>query len=194
MTRSQKLRSEIPKTCASIWRIQSAIPESKETESFIGFCFGYTFRTKKNLKDEAEKFPEGTVLCSSGLVAGKQHIEWILRQAAESWAAGSFLAKNKSIDLLIRISCQRQITKALQASALGQVSEVIAFGLPRFKQSQCLVESRLVELGAIRNDQVIDLDDKKVKYLLKFHRLPRWITPYQLPGFLLEKSASLVLL
>jgi hypothetical protein len=121
-------------------------------------------------------------------------MEWILRQAADSWAARSFLAKNKSIDLLIRISCQRQITKALQASALGQVSEVIAFGLPRFRESLSSIESRLAELGAIRNDQVIDLVDKKVKYLLKFHGLPHWITPYQLPGLLLEKSASLVLL
>jgi len=93
----------------------------------------------------------------------------------------------------MRISCQRQITKALTASGLSNVSEVVVFGLSKDKETLDIAEEKLVELGGIRNDDIINLDQKRLQFLTKFHGLPDWITSAQLPYLLVEKSAGLVL-
>jgi hypothetical protein len=103
------------------------------------------------------------------------------------------LANNKSIDLLMRISCQRQITKALAASGLGNVGEVIVFGLCKYGESLDTAEEKLVDLGGLLTDDIINLDSRRLNFLLKFHGFPNWITSSQLPDLLVEKSAGLVL-
>ncbi len=173
------------------WRIETL--ERNGPHAFLGFCSGYKFTTTKNLKEAAANFPQGIAICSSQLVAGASHVEWILRQAAESWVAGLSLANNKSIDLLMRISCQRQITKALEASSLGNVSEVVVFGLCKSQGSLDTVEEKLIELGGLPNDNIINHDQKRLKFLKEFHGLPDWIISDQLPWLLVEKSAGLVL-
>lgn len=175
------------------WRIVTSCPEKDKQISFFGFARGYKFQKRQDLRDTAKSLPEGIALCSARFVAGPTHVEWVLRQASESWVRDLFLARNRSIDLLMRLTCQRQISIALAASGIDSTSEIILLGLRSKFFSGLSIEQKLTELSAQRYDKILDLDSRKMNFLKSFHSLPEWVTAAQIPFFLLEKSAGLVL-
>ena len=66
--------------------------------------------------------------CDIEIIAGPEHIEGVLNQAAEYWDRNETLAKNRSIDLLMRITCKKQIIEAVSASGLSRTGAVAIFG------------------------------------------------------------------
>lgn len=160
--------------------------------SYYGFGRGYLFERPTDLTTISKSLPEGTAVCSSMFVAGIDHLEFVLRQAAEYWARGYFLARNRSIDLLMRITCQRQISRALEVSGVREISEVAVYGLSRGEASVSSSEEMLTELGAIRNDAKLELNPQKLSFLKKFHQLPEWVPRDRLALILQEKALGLV--
>ena len=160
--------------------------------AFLAFRRAYRFPKTSDLRNLATRLPQGSVVCSPSLIAGKSHLDSILEQAAEYWARGMFLARNKSIDLLMRLTCQSQISKALEASAIASCNNVALFGLVRDSTGIANSEKLMSELGEIRDDSLMDLNTNKIRFLHQFHSLPDWVEKEKIPQLLQEKSAILV--
>jgi tRNA threonylcarbamoyladenosine modification (KEOPS) complex Cgi121 subunit len=173
------------------WRISIRSEDLKEA-TLLGFGRAYRFSKTKDLRKAVTGLPEGIAACSPSLIAGKRHLESVLIQSAEYWSRGIFLARNKSIDLLMRLTCQDQISRALQASAIDNCREVALIGLAKDDSDIAISERLMSKLGGIRDDSLMDLDSNKMKFLLRFHSLPSWIEQDKIPQLLQEKSAILV--
>jgi tRNA threonylcarbamoyladenosine modification (KEOPS) complex Cgi121 subunit len=174
------------------WKIQPNYGVQNNENLYLGFGRGYEFLETRNLQKMTSRLPEGSVISSPSIVAGKEHLYLILIQCAEYWNRGILLARNKSIDLLLRMTCQNQISKAIEASELQRRKDVALFGLVKEHTQIDLAERLILELGGKRNDSILDLDSKKLRFLLYFHSLPSWVDRKSLPELLQEKSAILV--
>ncbi|MCL4519120.1 MAG: hypothetical protein M1587_07985 [Thaumarchaeota archaeon] len=171
------------------WTIELRVGDTE----MIGFAAGYGLREESDLTGFARNLPEGVTICSPLLVAGISHIEGILKQAAEYWNRKIQLARNKSIDLLMRISCRRQISEAVELSGLRKTSSLVAFGIvPTTKDVESLLKELSAKLGAERSDSLIDLNQEKIKFLREVHSLPEWMNEDQISPILLERSVLLV--
>ncbi|MGI0091627.1 MAG: KEOPS complex subunit Cgi121 [Nitrososphaerales archaeon] len=159
-----------------------------------GFARAYKLGRYFDLREVSKKLSGGTVICSPSLLAGREHIEAILVQAKEYWSRNQFLARNKSIDLLMRATCKRQISEAVSASGISNVDRVALFGLIEKAESIDESESTLMsQVGTLkRRDELLLLDSQKVKFLKKFHGLPNWLERDQLLSMLRESSVTLI--
>lgn len=160
----------------------------------IEFMMSFKLNEQVDLHSTAKSCPEGIVLCSPVLIAGSGHIEGILSQAKEYWTRGEALARNKSIDLLMRITCKKQILEAVDSSGLSNAESVAIFGYADGKgQIEKSIEAiRLLANGLERCDELLGMSEKKGAYLRKFHTLPKWMNDDQVVVALKEKSALLV--
>jgi tRNA threonylcarbamoyladenosine modification (KEOPS) complex Cgi121 subunit len=147
-----------------------------------------------DLTSIARTLPEGIVICSPMLVAGREHIDGILNQAEALWFKGAALARNKSIDLLMRITCRNQISDAIALSGLSWTASLAMFGLvnsvDEVRDAEKSVSSFAGRLE--RNDRSLLLDAKKMDYLKKLHSLPENLSADQIVVALKEKSVLLV--
>lgn len=171
----------------SIWSIQ----QHSNSASF-GFARAFRFRLNQDLSHVARGLVEGVAMCTPRYIAGPEHARRILIQASEYWKRDMKLARNKSIDLLMRITCQSQISTALKLSKVSDAKQIGLFGLVENAGDAELSMSKLLALGAIRDDSLLKLDPRKEIFLKKFHNLPKWCTGNQVLDLLEEKSVLLV--
>jgi len=169
---------------------------SKTTQrDTFGFQMAYQLGGSFDVRSASKRLPESVIICSPIFVAGPDHIDGILSQAKEYWQRSETLARNKSIDLLMRITCQRQIADALTASGISNTDALAIFGLVKteteIKDAVDIIRSVAKDMK--RNDKLLSLDNEKQKFLQKFHTLPRWLSKDQLVVALKEKSVLLVL-
>ena len=136
--------------------------------------------------------PEGIVLCDSNLIGGRDHAAYLLTQTAESWSRKLFLARNRSIDLLMRITSQAQITNAISASNVARAKNIALLGLAASNTQIDQIDHALKSKGAMREDDVLKMTKNKEKFLRRFHSIPKTIMASQLPSFLAEKSVLLI--
>jgi tRNA threonylcarbamoyladenosine modification (KEOPS) complex Cgi121 subunit len=188
MTKSNKRCYDVS---SGLWGINPASDESG-SNTVYGFGRAYEFPGKRDLRKITNQLPEGIVICSPSMIAGEDHLLSVLIQSAEYWNRRIFLAKNKSIDLLMRITCQNQISKAIEASGLESCDDVCLFGLARQPTDIFESERKIEELGGRRMDKLLDFDPKKERFLRQFHMLPSRIDRNRIPQLLQEKSAMLV--
>jgi tRNA threonylcarbamoyladenosine modification (KEOPS) complex Cgi121 subunit len=173
------------------WKIERLFELENET-MFFAFESAYRLPKPMDLREFTTWLPEGVVVTSPYLIAGKDHIRSVIIQTAEHWVRGISLARNKSIDLLMKVTSQDQISKALRASGIDSCKEVALFGLTN-NQEQIETSHNLIKrLGGLRDDTLLDLDFEKVAFLKGFHSLPSWIEKDSIPKLLQEKSALLV--
>ena len=93
------------------------------------FAAAYSLDDFQNLTPLTSSLPDGVVLCDSEIVAGIDHVEQILFQASDYWQRKGKIARKKSIDLLMRITCQRQINDAIILSKISKTKSVVIFGI-----------------------------------------------------------------
>lgn len=163
-----------------------------EADSFFVLAEGHELPIIKDLKPFAESLPRGFAIASSNFAAGVGHLEQILIQTAESWSRGLYLARNKSLDLLMRLTCQSQIERAIQTSGLESSKTIVLFGLSREQREISYAQACLAEAGAVRRDELLELDPGKISFLRKFHSLPHSVHSKDIPSLLVAKAALLV--
>ena len=160
----------------------------------ISFATAFKIRTVVDFTPITRELPEGVTICRPTIIAGFDHIEGILQQANQLWNRGQVLARNKSIDLLMRVTCKRQISDAIIASGITKTDSIAMFGIvdseSKIDESVRVINERFAPLG--KNDDLLLLTNVKEKYLKKFHRLPTWLSRSQLLSVLKEYSALLV--
>ena len=138
--------------------------------------------------------PETVVVCDSNIIAGTEHIEQVLFQAHEYWKREGEIARKKSIDLLMRITCQRQISDAIVLSKIEKTDVCAIFGIIRSidmigKTLQLIVSNFP---SAQRDDTLLDMGKRKTEFLKKVHHLPKSFSKSKVLVALKEKSALLV--
>jgi tRNA threonylcarbamoyladenosine modification (KEOPS) complex Cgi121 subunit len=164
-----------------------------DDQSFVfaaAFSLGGTF----DLAPFTTALPEAVVVCDSNIVAGTEHIEQVLFQAHEYWKRDGELARKKSIDLLMRITCQRQISDAIVLSKIEKMNVCAIFGLVTSidmigKSLQVIVSNFP---SAQRDDTLLDMGKRKTEFLRKVHRLPKTFKKSKVLVALKERSALLV--
>ena len=161
----------------------------------IGFMMAFELGRIMDLRKTAEQIPESVVVCTPMIIAGPEHVSAVLSQVQESSKRGISLARNRSIDMLMRITCRKQISEAIALSEVAKTDKYSLFGL-------VLKESILNEIQGIisdqagemkRNDSLLLLTKDKAAYLRKLHGLSESLTDDQLLVALKEKSALLIL-
>ena len=158
----------------------------------IAFVRGYRFHGSVDLKEVASRLPQGIALCTPSLIAGEEHAKAVLTQAQEYWNRGLSLARNRSIDLLMRISCRSQIELAIKMSSIESAKKIAMLGIADSTGIED-AEHRLSENGGKRNDSVISLHKGKEKFLRRTQEIPDSINTDQFSSWLAEKSILLSL-
>ena len=175
----------------NIWNLDNRNESSEGIP--VGFAFAFEFARETDLRPLSLSFDEGVAICAAKCIGGVEHALRITRQAHESWRRGIFLARNRSIDLLMRLTCQSQISTALSISGLNKIKEVALVGVANDRNAIDGQSSLLLCAGAPRKDSLLNLSEDKKEYLKKIHKLPMKCSDSQLLGFLEEKAALLAL-
>lgn len=160
----------------------------------IIFAAAFKIGRLVDLTPITKELPEGVTICDPRIIAGFEHLEGILQQAHQLWNRGQFLARNKSIELLMRVTCKRQISDAILASGITKIDSIAMFGVvnseSKINQAIKVMDEHFGPLQ--KSDDMLLLTSLKEKYLKKFHKLPSWLSRTQLLSMLKEKSALLV--
>ena len=160
----------------------------------LGFMTAYKLNGIFDLRATAKSLPEGVVACDIALIAGPEHVEGVLNQAAEYWDRNETLAKNRSIDLLMRITCEKQIIEAVSASGLSRTGAVAIFGYvgneSHIEKSEEIIRTFARDSEA--KDELLSLGQERQNHLKEFHKLPVWLNRDQLLIALKEKSVLLI--
>jgi tRNA threonylcarbamoyladenosine modification (KEOPS) complex Cgi121 subunit len=169
------------------------IEQRPPPEKKFRFLQAFELNRNCNLSSIVKTIPEGIVICSSELIAGQEHVEAIMNQAERAWEEGLKLARNASIDLLMRITCRGQIQDAVELSGLTKARNIAIFGLANSGEDvQSALNSIQDFAGSMkRRDDLLSLDKEKEMYLRKIHNIPKSIRSDQLVTVLKEKSVLL---
>lgn len=139
--------------------------------------------------------PHPIVLLNARFVAGRRHLELLLRQTVEAEKRGLLYARQREIDFMARVACETQLKKAvdkvgLRAQRMDVAAVLLNGGLfPRE------VMQLLSTLGTLE-DSVIDLNEGKTELLVSEHNLREMLrfTPIEedaLAYLMAEKAALL---
>ncbi|MFN3622041.1 MAG: KEOPS complex subunit Cgi121 [Nitrososphaerales archaeon] len=110
------------------------------------------------------------VLLNAKFIAGRRHIELLLKQTVEAEKRGLTYAKQREIDLMARVACETQLKKAIDKVGLKpQKMDLVALVLDgdNFPSEATQI---LKTIGTF-DDSVIELKGEKVKLLLSEHNL-----------------------
>ena len=135
------------------------------------------------------------VLVDADFIAGRRHLELLLKQAYEASKRGLTYAKQPEIDFLARVACENQLKKAVKKVGLKpQRMNIVALALGEASFPAEFLKM-LEALGTL-DDIVIELTDEKSFKLLSQHNLAQaqaftLIDGNSLPYLLAEKSALL---
>ncbi len=128
------------------------------------------------------------------MIAGIEHLEAILTQTKEYFDRNQRLVRNGSLEILMRITCQRQISEAIAASHIEDTERVAILGLVHSERE---IETSIERLYSICETVVLDnslleLNKEKAARLKRFHRLPSSLTMDKLQTALQERSILLM--
>ena len=120
-----------------------------EGDHHFGFSMAYQLHGTFDIRSASKRLPEAVTICNPKLVAGQYHVLGILSQAKEYWLRSETLARNKSIDLLMRITCQKQIADAVIASGISKTDAVAIFG---FVKNESQINSIIEIIKSVAKD------------------------------------------
>jgi len=128
------------------------------------------------------------------MIAGIEHVEAILIQTKEYFDRNERLVRNGSLDILMRITCQKQISEAISASKITNTETVAILGLVN---SENEIESSIERLCSIcktvtSDNSLLELNKEKATKLKRFHRLPSSLSRGKLQIALQERSILLM--
>lgn len=107
---------------------------------------------------------------NADFVAGMAHILNILQQSLEAKKRGILLSKRIEIDILLRFACTDQISKALDDIGLKTgVNNVLVIAIGKVNDLKTIYN--YLKSNYILNNDVLTLSRKKIKLLIKLHKI-----------------------
>ena len=133
-------------------------------------------------------------LIDSNYIAGILHLEMIGHQICESKKRNNSYSNNLELDILLRIACDRRISKAIDMVGLKKGSvNIAAIGIGSYDNLNQLKTHLETKWNC--DDSVLELTPEKLNRLINLHNIPRWIlnsSPDKMMASLLcEKAAML---
>jgi tRNA threonylcarbamoyladenosine modification (KEOPS) complex Cgi121 subunit len=147
-----------------LWRI--------EPEGDFSVCFATAFalKEKKDLTETVKSLPEGVVICNPRIVAGMEHVQAILLQTKEYWKRDERLARNRSIEILLRLCCRGQISEAVDASGIKETDEVALLGFVASEAEAKQISDKFErDFQASPDLELLSLTPEKSAWLSHFH-------------------------
>ena len=133
-------------------------------------------------------------LINSDYVAGISHLEMIGYQIYESKKRNNLYSNRLELDILLRIACDRRISKAIEMVGIKKgLVNIAILGIGSFNNLSRLKKN--LENKWNCDDSILELTTKKLNYLVELHNIPEWFlnsSPSKmLPSLLCEKAAML---
>ena len=129
-------------------------------------------------------------------VAGKEHVVHSAKLALDSLERGRSFADSPSIELTCWVAGLRQINKSLERVGINEDSREIAVVVVGDSSSKVdeAIEKIFEELGIVREDQVLEIDDEKIETIKEaFSISESQLKVSPLKDIILEKVALLSL-
>jgi tRNA threonylcarbamoyladenosine modification (KEOPS) complex Cgi121 subunit len=176
-------------TQADYWTRE--IGPSSET---ICFATAFKLKEKSDLTEYARSLPQGIIVSDSDIVAGLDHIEAVLLQTHQYWKRNLKIARNGSIEILMRLSCKKQIADAVLASAIKNTDSVALLGFAKDGiELERLIDDFRSTWNPVKQDiGLLNLSREKAALLKKFHGLPASMSKKRLQVALEEMSVLLI--
>jgi len=112
-------------------------------------------------------------IINAKFVAGLDHVRKIAFQVLIDMQRKSLLVKKEDLHLLMKMTCQDQIDRAIKVGGLINGSiDVVVIGLGKKKAIEA-VSQTLNELFGSESNEVILLLPSRQKFLMSFHKIPR---------------------
>ena len=106
----------------------------------------------------------------SSYVAGPKHLELILMQSLTAREKNVLYADKQEIDLLARVACDRQFSRALEKVGLRKGIRGIALVALGERSELERLSLTLSELGE-PDDDLLELTSEKRRFLTRFHKI-----------------------
>ncbi len=108
----------------------------------------------------------------ASFAAGKEHILSIVQQSLQAKKRGTMLSKRIEIDILLRLACTNQISKALDEIGLKEgVNDVLIIAMGKISNLK-VIRNYLAKNYKLSSD-VLKLSAKKTKLLSLHHKIDR---------------------
>jgi KEOPS complex subunit Cgi121 len=151
-----------------------------------GFENCTTLQPEDLLRELRNEFPKSEIqLFRADHVAGKEHIVFAANGAVRAFRQHQERARTLAVELLLYMSCQRQISKAIQRLGVGpRTSEVVLAAFTADDTAGPLAERIAKKLKATPNDEVIEIQSKKktTELMRTYDITPREIESARITG------------
>jgi len=108
----------------------------------------------------------------ANFAAGKEHALSILQQSLQAKKKGTMLSKRIEIDILLRLSCTNQISKALDDTGLKDgINNVLIIAIGKISDLK-VVQKHLAKNYKLSSN-VLKLSEKKTRLLSSHHKIGR---------------------
>lgn len=110
---------------------------------------------------------EGVQIIDAGKVCGKEHLNHAIIQAMKSFRKSRNISKDMLLEVLVRLSAQRQIRKAIEIFGLKKgIRDVVVISLDEKKLEEFVKKYECVE-----DIKIIEVDEKKYEELRKIFNI-----------------------
>ena len=107
----------------------------------------------------------------ANFAAGKEHVLSILQQSLQAKKKGTMLSKRIEIDMLLRLACTNQISKAVDDIGLKDgINNVLIIAIGKISDLK-FVQKYLAKNYRLSN--VLKLSEKKTRLLSSYHKIGR---------------------
>ena len=113
-------------------------------------------RSKKPLNKEILEDHKDIQLLDPKLVAGREHIEFAASQAEKAFKRNENISNDPLIEIMVRMSGQRQISKAFEMFGLNDSKKAVLI-------SKKEVRDLLKNNGWTIDEQILEIDEEKIE-------------------------------
>jgi KEOPS complex subunit Cgi121 len=176
------------------------LPEYKQILSVSGFT-NIIITSPKQLLHTLRKNLGNIPLqvLDAAYIAGKQHVLFATINALSAFKQGNNLSTHIEVEILLYLSAQRQISKAIELIGVKtHTRQIVVIFLTSNRAEAKRKEIILQSISGQRDDTIINLDEKKRPHLMKaFNISPIQLQATALQGLdalealIIEKSAML---
>jgi tRNA threonylcarbamoyladenosine modification (KEOPS) complex Cgi121 subunit len=107
-------------------------------------------------------------IVNANLVAGKKHVTGIIQQSIEARKRKIMLSKRIEVDMLMRLACTDQISKAVNDIGIKDgINNVLIIAVGRVKDLRMF--RKYIASNYHINNKILEMSSKKIKNIVSLH-------------------------
>lgn len=109
---------------------------------------------------------------NANLVAGKKHVTGIIQQSIEARKRKIMLSKKLEVDMLMRLACTDQISKAVSDIGIKDgINNVLIIVIGRVKDLKMF--RKYIASNYRINNKILEMSSKKIKNIVSLHGISK---------------------